>query len=815
MLKKLFVTGACVLAALVSANGQPALKGIVAVSKPAVLDKGILKESDIKTVLRSPYGQDGRKTGLGYWKVFADRKNTTVYSDPEGRTPCGTLYADGKLKQDEMSLRIADIKNGYALVYNDPKNDYPKISAFAISKGWVPLSSLLLWDKGLCDDIGISQKAVICADLDKAGKLKKGAGHMVYKSPTDQDGVPFQANMRFYYILKREAGRVLLGLNSVIKNYNDLFGWVDDSAFVPWNYRTCLEPTWDIDDVEYFTSKYYSWGVYVDKNKMTGHAPASEVFKTAIRKLASGEGPVYAEEYKYRTMPTVYLRYPILDGSEGDKFHCTTFGTLNKEDLMQTAEDTKHNADDDHQKAVDFLKERNIVNIVIVIDGTSSMQPYFNAVKKALNELEKDLDGQRLNVGVMIYRDKEDNAYVTECFPATGGFTEPKNQNLRQWLDRGGKYGVRSVAPGNMESVFYGIDSAIDRFFPASKNMKRQSNIMLVIGDCGDNGKFGISRESLINKLAAQNISLMGFQVTNKDLDDYASFNEQLTYLMRSSIQKRYDAISKTPQRIRPVKLENGRGYDMNNTEGFNFFLGMHRFNPVKDTPMIIEDLTLAIEEIVIKWSASIKYLTVLASDVINNGESEPSFAQDDVAGSELTKQAIIEILGGDVQLYERLKKQNSLISFRGYSYKQKDMRDIFKIVVFFPAGELENLVKNLEKVNEAAKSESADRRPYYDAMMNLAKTAVAQDQISTTSYYAILAKVFGMASYEPKSGYTLDDIVDPNVVPYKEYKKIVKRMHNSFERLQQVTQTKYPFTLNPAGSNDKYYWLPSEYLPL
>lgn len=403
MVRRIIVIGAFVLAACVLANGQPSLKGYVSVSKPAVLDKVILKESDTQSVLRSPYGQDGRKTGLGYWKVYVDRKDTRVYSDPEGKSPCGTLWAGGKYREDEANLRIADIKNGYALVYNDPKNDYPKISAFAQSKGWVSLKNLLLWDKGLCDDIGISQKAVICADIDKAGKLKVGSGHMVYKSPTDQEGTKFQANMRFYYILKKEAGRVLLGFNSVIKGHSDIFGWVDEAAFVPWNYRTCLEPTWDIDDVEYFTSKYYSWGVFKDKNKMTGNdLSVGEVFKTAIRKKLESEGPEYTEEYKYRTMPTVYLRYPILDGSDENKYHCTSFGVLNKEEILQKKDEPKTDVTEDRNKAANFLAERKIVNIVIVIDGTSSMQPYFNSVKKALNELEKDIEGKKLNVGVMI-----------------------------------------------------------------------------------------------------------------------------------------------------------------------------------------------------------------------------------------------------------------------------------------------------------------------------------------------------------------------------------------------------------------------------
>jgi len=791
-------------AALVAAYAQPQLKGFVTVSKPAALDRDILKESETAALLRAPYGQDNRKSGLSYWTVFSDRANNPVYSAPDGKNICGNLKYGEK-------LRIAEIKEGYALVYYDPKNDYPRISAQAESKGWIPMKRLLLWDKVLSDNIGISEKAVICADLDKKGNLKESKGHQRYNAPDATNGESFQADMHFYYILKRDGNRVLLGNNAIINTGFDLFGWVDVSSYVPWNYRTCLEPTWDIDDVEYFAKSRTVWKVYPDRNNMKGSAPAQDVFKTVHRKKFETT-PIYTEEYKYRTMPIVYLRYPILDGGDDETYYCTTFGVLDENRKKQ--EEAKTTADDDQRTALERLAERKIVNIVIVIDGTTSMQPYFNAVKKALNEVDKYFDDQKVNVGVMIYRDKEDKAYVSECFPATGGFTEPKNQNLRKWLDTGGKYGVRSVAPGNMESVFYGIDKAIDQFFPSSKDMKRQSNIMIVIGDCGDNGKFGITRESLIDKLAAQNISLMGFQVTNKDIEDYSSFNEQLTYIMRSSVQKRYDNMSSTPQKIRPKKLENGRGYDMNNSEGANLFLGMHRYSPIKNTPMPTDDLTQGIEEILGVWNKSVEYLTAVALTFTGQG-AQDNFAEDDAQGSQLTMDAIVEMLGGDRALVERLKKQNSLISFRGYALKQQDMRDIFKIVVFFPAGELKNLVRDLEKVYQAAKSETADRRPYYDAMMNLAKTAVAQNQISSTSYYAILAKVFGMATYEPKHGYTLDDIVDPNVVPYKEYRKIVKDMQQSIERLKSVTGTDYPFLLTYSGNNDKYYWLPSEYLPL
>ena len=804
-MKRTIITLVCILAAAASLCAQPKLKGTVSVAKPASLDRDLIREAEAKAVLKAPYGQDANKTGGSYWVVFSDRKGNPVYSAP------GSKSQIGELKYGEK-LRIAEIKDDYALVYYDPKNDFPRISANAECKGWVPMKNLLLWDKGLSDKIGISQKAVICADLDQKGNLKNVEGRKRFNSPTGSEGISLPTDMHFYYILKRDGNRVLLGQNAVINNDRDLFGWVDDGAFVPWDSRTCLEPTWDIDDVEYFAAKQIQWQVYTNAD-LKGAAPSGDVFSTAPRKRTE-KAPNYINEYKYRTMPVAYLRYPILDGGNDNIYHCTTFGTLNSGRTAPAGKKQTTSIDQDRAKAQRLLAERQKVNIVIVIDGTSSMKPYFNSVKKALNEIDKYFDNAKVNVGVMIYRDKEDNDYVTECFPNTGGFTEPKNQNLRKWLDSGGKYGVKSVAASYQEAVYYGINQAIDQFFPASKDMKLQSNIMLVIGDCGDNGKFKISRQDLIDKLSAQNISLMGFQVTNKGTDDYESFNDDIMFLMRSSVQKRYDNMSSKTQVIKPKRLENGRGYDMNNSEGLNLFLGMHRFNPVKNKPMLEDDLTSSIEEILGIWRRSVDYLTTIGGNLVDYGDQE-SLAEDDVVGSQLKMDAIIAMLGNDKELVERLRKQNALLSFRGYAKKQQDTRDLFKVIVFFPAGELKNLVRDLEKVYEAAQSESADRKPYYDAMMSLARTAVAQDRISSVSYYEILAKVFGLVNYKPKHGYTLDDIVDPNAVPYKEYRKIVKEMQRSVETLKNVTSVDYPFLLTYSGNNDKYYWLPSEYLPL
>lgn len=804
-----------ILALLVAATpvfAQPKLGKTVTVSRPFVLDGNIIKEKDAYSVLKPPYGQTQIKDGRGsFWDVFSDRRNNPVYSSPGGSEVIGKLEIGDK-------LRIADIKSGYALVYTDPKNKYPEISQNAQSIGWVPLENLLLWQKVLSDDIGISMKAVICADLDQKGKLKTVDGRKRYFSPTGDEGLNLPSDMHFYYVYKREGDRVLLGKRDEMNSGADFHYWVNNGTFVPWNSRTCLEPTWEKEDVEYFSARKYQWQIFTTPD-LRGAAPAGDVFTKEPRKRTEKRSDYFVKEYIYRTMPVTYLRYPILEGGTRNAYHCTTFGTVS--DGKSTSKAAAKTVDADHSKALRRLNELRTINIVIVIDGTHSMKKYFEAVQVALNELNDYFTNTKVNVGVMIFRDKEDKEYVTECFPEAGGFVQPDNPNLRKWLDTGGKYGLKSQAKDYRESVYYGIDQAIDRFYP--EDMSKFSNIMLVIGDCGDNGKFGINRSDLADKLASRNITLMGFQVAYKDNDDYSMFNNQLNYLIRNSIKKRYELASNVPVTINPEPRDDKMGIEMRIAgEKFkdNFYIGSHCYNTkIKEMPK--EVLTSSIESILGEWNASVDYLNRSLANYIDYGEQE-TLAEENVEGTRLKNDVIKSMLGDD-ELFERLKQQRALMAFSGYAKKRQDGRNFFKVIVFFPARELETLVRSLEEVYQIAKTElesedinrrDIDRQPYYDAMMKLARSVVAQDKINSASYNDIIAKVFGLVNYDADS-YTLDDIVDPNYVSNEEYRNILRKMNESVFVLKRVTAGDYPFILTYSGNNDMYYWLPSEYLPL
>lgn len=128
----------------------------------------------------------------------------------------------------------------------------------------------------------------------------------------------------------------------------------------------------------------------------------------------------------------------------------------------------------------------------------------------------------------------------------------------------------------------------------------------------------------------------------------------------------------------------------------------------------------------------------------------------------------------------------------------------------------MRELIEKLGPVYQVARARSNDRQPYYNAMVKLAGSLVAQDKIKETKYKEIIAKVFGLdKATTDLGGPSLADIVDPNVVSQSEYLNLVNKMVKSFEKLQRIMAEDYPLIYETAGSNDKYYWLPSEYLPL
>jgi len=384
------------------------------VYQPQILLKSkVLHETDANSLTASSdFGQSTRASEAKYWVVFSDRSSNPTYTSPSsGSSKCSTLSFSEE-------LRIADIQNGYALVYSEPNNamNYPAISAEAVCKGWVPMSKLLLWTSCIADSKGIYYKALLCNNVDIHSSLV-GEGD---SNPSTKEGnFPLNAE-EFFFIMKREGNMVLLA-----KQHNlgagalsrKLYGWVPEESYVPWNQRSCLEPTWEHEDVEYFASQKIEAKIYDKEGNIAIRWP----FKKKDEPF---------EQYQYRMEPDAF-RFPIMDGSTSSKYECTSFYSAGKSQSGASSRMTK-------QKL--YLEGKKKIRFLIVMDGTKSMdvfaQSVYDAVKAGCDYFDKNYD---IQVGALLYRDYPDGDKITEAY-YNYKFTRPNDPNLLTFLQKGGEY---------------------------------------------------------------------------------------------------------------------------------------------------------------------------------------------------------------------------------------------------------------------------------------------------------------------------------------------------------------------------------------
>ena len=807
-----------ILAMVVCANmfAQTTLPSACTVWLPKKIDSEVIKKADAMSITKAPYGQNITPSQKHFWVVYSDRDNNVTYQYPRTNSP--------KFSQLSFNERliIAKIENGYALVYSEPKIEkYPRISSAAKSRGWVPMSNLLLWTKGLTDEAYVSYKAVICANLDAATNEAEGK---LYYSPNGKAVGGLTTDMQFYFVMKEEGGKSLLATSSMLSSTpnSGLYGWVDKNSYVPWNHRVCLEPTWDKSNVEWFKQNDISCAVYpeIKNDSPVGNPLAQWQFSTNNNGVS---GP-WGMEYIYRNMPPTYLRYPMLEGSTKTFYHVSAFGSLG------SGGSTIGQPLPDDIKAIESqLNNLKQIRIGLLIDGTKSMEAYFPHVQNAIIEGCKYFDEySNVQVAAAIYRDREDKEYVFESFPSVGGFTSSNNVGLMNWLKRGGNGGVKSnpADKDEEEALYYGMKMAVERFMFDPNH----SNLLIVVGDCGDSDKMGVGREEVIKVLADKNVNLMAFQVRNKDRNAFQTFVSQLVVLMTKSLEMRYaNKGNKENEQDNRVEFQNRAvivgqeladktGWDIFNKQEAEADYCLYRYvcrRKHLNGEMSIDELSHLMEKSIAMWDDHIERLETIIEEFYKRGP----WIKSNREAHPFIYEELVKRFGKE--RVDRLLNGNPLMSFRGWTYRvHKDSyRDFWKTVVFLPEAELRTLIEKLEPVYDVVRTQSNRREPFVDAITALVEALAAQkmSEISAKElpYNKAIALIFGLNDTVVKdNGYTIEDIADPNVVSQTEYIKLCNKMSNSIHRLKRIHGTDYPFIYKPT-IREKYYWLPSEDLPL
>lgn len=789
-IKAFFIAAGVCLAA----TAQTQLPPKVEVFMPKAIAQNIVRLSDLKE-LSSDWGQKNI-TNMKHWVVYSDRENNPTYNGP---SKSSGQFA--KLKFNE-TLRIADIKNGFALVYDEPMNGIaaPKISTNAVSKGWIPMENLLLWHSCPVNEKDIYQKALLVANLDKA--VTDGMGYR-YANPVTKEGQQkVVTDMSFYYIMKTDptTGLQLLSHQAKLDGASDqvLYGWVDSNSYTPWNQRSCLEPNWDPEAVQYLNNPVgKKFQVYHDANLQQ----VASYYQYGVANK-NDKNP----NTRFRLDP-YQTRFPILDNDSKNEnvYKCTTFGgggrSLNGEDAEMTANDLR--------AVQEYTNKLQNINLIFVIDGTKSMKPYFASVKDAIKKSLDYFDTHKYNirVGVVIYRDYADGEALTEVQP----LVRYNDVRLGKFIDEIGNLGYgASSAPGDhthTEALFKGLEKALDN--KALGYTPEQENMMMVIGDCGNDlaDTQALSQEELIKKLAANKIQLMSFQVRSTTAEPWQLFISQMSKIIKNNMDIQY---GKLGAKVRFKGSQ--RGYDLDNGDCKQFFVGSMRYAE-EGKDMDVNELSALITANIGNFSKAVQ----TQIDLLQKTSNEGGFIGGGVEqNSQMDEEFVVSIIGRE--RYERMKKNKVAMSVTGFAPKSdRSGRNYWKPIVFLSTAELDNLLERLAPVYDRAQEvkESDNRNPYVDAVKGLLRAMVpdiTDAEMDQKGVDEVMNMISGLNVTSDALSYSLLDLQDIHKVRKEIFQSLVNDFCDKYERLRRIRKSNYTYSY--VQNDTRYYWIPVDDLP-
>ena len=760
----------------------PADKKCVA-AMPSMLRKKVIKESDIQSFLGSEnWGQ--KQTTENYWTVYSDRSHNTTYN--ASSTSSGKY---GELDFNEQ-VRIAKIENDFALVYTEKQKGvlYPLISTDAVCRGWIPMKNLLLWNSCPTDEKGIYNKALIVMNIDEQRKGNTDLGKRYNNPATKDNPQKVVADMNFYFVMKKsDNGLVLLSRECKMEGYTSavLYGWVSPASYVPWSQRTCLEPNWKPAVADQLKGERVD--VYKEGRKVTDI------------ELGRENGFTSNATTKYRLEPQL-MRYPLLGNKSESQYHVTAFARPDGTSNVPTVP-----LGYDNTAPEEVMDEKSVINLIVVIDGTKSMENYYQPTQKIIQQAYDYFgkENRTVKVGIVIYRDYTEGNFVTEHLT----MRSPTDSRISAFLEKGGEHGIGKETNDHTltEALYKGLEVALD-----AKTMgysPKNSNLMIVIGDCGNdlNDTKCLSQEGIVKKCIENRMQVLAFQVRNENDQAFLLFRKQMGAIVRETLFAQYGVFAKN---ARFSELKDGYKFESGLPKSQNFYMGEMRYAALGKS-MELSKLGSLIKDSYIQFGEAIDaQIDVIGKvgDVIRE------------IGENTTKSSIemsfLKSVFTEKQI-EEIKSNNSLMAFQGDTKKKSDSDlDYWQPVIYISSDEFAQLMEKLRPVMDAANI--GDRKPYVEAIKALVRSVLPgitpkeMDEMGVSEAMALVSGV--TIKTQSMSNRTLAQIKDEKVVKRDEFDGLIADFKNKYNKLKKIRENKYDFSVE--RNKNTWYWLPVEDLP-
>ncbi len=775
------------------------------------------------------------------WIVISDRDNNKAYEKPD---------QDSKV-QSTVNFKdwffVVDSNKDWVKVVKARRSGGLKIKSIQQDIGWIPKKNLVLWSNSLIDPKSLIHRKIFLLnkvkDMDNILKSDNKEIVKIYKSPNGSKTIGSKTIYEFYFVYKRENGRLLIGKDSRLTTNSlesTLIGWVREARASKWNTRIALEP--NFDDAAFNERKddpNKRVVGFMDPGGAMAYANSGRIIED---KVLWNNDPITRNPSELasdgKRLRGEVVRFPMIDNT--DKYFRTgaiaEVTTQSMMDLVQSEIDEVKWATITSD-VEENNKKREFINVMFLIEGTRSMFNYKQAIMNAMSNLENKIpDNVKIKYGAAVYRDTPEKE-VNKLFEMQE-LTQDRSKVVNfvdqlefdSWKDS-----------DDWTAARYGLLQTLKKGgFSTS-----ESNIIVALGNYGDykndvvrstaaeemKDETLVERDEILNFLDKLDMHMVSIQCVSERNRQGTSFNKLMRTMMLESSQRQHRDYVQLKEYFPGFKVANPSMADLLDGNDIGIENGPSFGRLVK--PPLSNQLKGADVENYVLESVKMIYDQVDAfrSEMSSLTESGNAMDQSTGTWSPAIAREVYRLLNkaqkGKGYSAEDLKKivhEKYHLYREIYVAKQPSNADnsALSYVLFMPYEDLVTYIENLKRL-AAAYDSSPDKQR--DALMStfteLLKQFTGNDNMSKRdvekfSSAELAARMQGVEKegleFGNRMNFKIGDIRNEKKMPDDELAKLIEEILDKTKELNRIKDLGKKYEFCYPTSNNVYFWVPVEY---
>ena len=792
-----------------------------------------------ENICRNEIPASRRVTG-SVWEIFPLKNDVALYSAPNGAQQINTASTG------DHFVVFAERK-GYLLLAAGPTWGEQIIDMNF--KGWGKKSDFILHRMAIRKK-GIWRKAMVVNFIPSEQQTQLVDQDFqiasIYNNPECQ-GEPIEKIRVFRFLFVFETNprcsdqpkSVLVGNKPVLSSKEDLLGWIPIHRITLWDTREALEINFDQNAQASRESLALPASVF--ENLQTAYLYAAS--KGQHNNEVIRKNRISTENFSIKYWPPGIIRYPILrridmrnlkNDEKDDIYEIGFIGNtikLGNNDEAFKGEISRERAAQQQQALELTIKDFSKLDILFVVDATSSMGPYLkataNAIENALQSIsEQYSDDWDIRFSGAIFRDYEDeknnNLFNHQDLTAN---REAVTKFFRNAKDK-------SADMDYPEAVFYGLRNAII----ATHFRPRSMRYVVLISDAGNHepDKRGLSSDRVAKSLYDYQCHFLCIRVapnSNSGREAGPLLKAQVREWMINNSQRAQNEIQQQNVNTRDQFSGYLSSPQLRDMGDLMFMVGSHVLGAYvvadnsDETQSFIENYLAKAVDIHDLFRDVTRLLATGASisEAFNVLQSSETSTENDPNSPNTATQALIKENGIGAMQYDqvwlhhilsRIPNADDLLQRRVTIYKRafvnmynEDLKDpLFKPVVLMTASSLISLINLIEDLVASADTErlSESWRKILDALSG------EEGILKSVSEYAQQQLSLPVNSELLKL--TLQEIDELSIVKTRQMVADINKKKNMLEQIlyDDSSNKKRWFLMSEL----KYYWIRVEELP-